>query len=55
MVKKVPSYNKVDESLVKKLKAIVGEEYVMADNPPMMQDHLIVWFALSMRKKFPKF
>ncbi|HUY00470.1 MAG TPA: FAD-binding oxidoreductase [Candidatus Deferrimicrobium sp.] len=40
MVKKVPSYNKVDENIVTKLKAIVGEEYVMADNPPMMYSYM---------------
>ncbi len=37
---KIPDYNKVDDKIVEKLKKIVGEEYVMWDNKPMMYSYM---------------
>ncbi len=37
---KVPDYNKVDNKIIAKLKEIVGADYVMADNKPMMFSYM---------------
>ncbi|MFX1295026.1 MAG: FAD-binding oxidoreductase [Promethearchaeota archaeon] len=37
---KILDYNKVDLKIIKKLKEIVGDEYVMAENPPMMYSYM---------------
>lgn len=36
----IPDYNRVDSEIVEKFKQIVGEQYVMWDNKPMMESYM---------------